>query len=1105
MSKLRGLGICCAVTFGLIAAVLVGFSFFSHNALHSVLLSQAKESVLLTSATYDQWGKIPGSTNTFVYKNFSFFNFTNPEAFAYFNQSAKFIETPSLDYQEFQNFLNANYTKKNSKGEPTVVEYFYQLYNLPVNTTNDKVNRTIVNLGPMGVWYSIRTITDDFIGINAFYQLQDGMVSSLYASILAQGILGQNMPDQATCNDQILSKLSEELSPDQMNAIWSDPLYGMGNQNTFPIWTQAALEGPLSGAANLLRDYFQLSVSQISQILGNPMQTWITMLNGILKNWWNCPTNPCDPHYLAALQWSQQGVTMNPPDTGGNSSSNATKPTPSITSSNNTAVGFPEISYFLKDYLLKNNFTGNVTKYENLSNFTIELGLQVLNGTPTPPYQYCATNQSLLNLRNYRFVLDTGMQWEQNGGSLDNLTGLAPIQSRWNLESLEHAYVFYKYCDYFVHEFALVYSMKGTKGYVGLGTIASQAMYQNFIALQKVLFVDYLARAINVNITIDQIGCKELMNNSFAGVSDTVLNATCSIPQLQNYDLESIKFLVTACRYEQGDAYQTLMNSAGLTKQDMMGLCQNTDAKTFGLYFASNQALLNQFYKCSNISDTCSDFEFAAKQWGSSNITASLPPILQNQFPTNSTLTVADFYPTIFPKAWEYLPVLKYLSPNFPDEPLTPLNYTRCQQLLNFLSMFSATILQRAYLFDLTGRLQNFTQLLGFENPVPILTYLRYLVLEFGLQGLSQTRTGNALLWGYRDPFLEQVANTSVLMGGDPSTQPDINLAGQNSSVEDAMKYYQQAVYTGAGDPAKVKTFAELQYLPYINFNNTYFDGLEVKQEFTTPWAENIPLAGSDSSLNPQGLTENSSICVYVNDLYFAGNSTWSGDVLELHGLKTWKYGINNKTISNKTNNPENAKYYFDRYNGAINISATKRLPLFMTKQYFLDADWSLVSAVELYNDTNMTQRIWPSRDKDLAIYVEPTTGAALKAEQRLQANVFFDQDELFPNIKPSMLPLFYIFRGYEFPEKTVNDLFGPLKIGLFLMNNGIYIFLGVGLFLLALALICGFCCCKPKEEKEERSWFEEHPEADKVENDDDSKSSALLSHNANNSSTHQI
>lgn len=1091
MSKIRHCCICNSAVFGIAAILLIVFAFFSQGVLQGVLISQAKEGVVLTPETYEQWGQIPGSTNTFVYKNFSFFNFMNAEGFAYFNETAKFVETPSFNYQEYQNFSNANYSKPNAAGKPTEVSYFYQLYNLPLNTTDDSQTRTIVNLGPMGVWYAIKTITDDFIGINAFAQLQGGLVGSLYSSILAQGILGLNMQNQSDCND-LLSKVTPPLTTAQMNAIWSDPLYGMGNQDTFPIWTQAARETNTSGTANFLRDYFQLSLQQISIILGNTMQGWIKNLDGILSNFWNCPTTPCDPNFLAALQWSQQGITANPPPPG-----NAT---PSIVSSNATAVGYPEISYYLKENLLKNNFTGNVSLYSNLT-FSIELGLQVLNATPTYPYKYCNTQQSLLNLLNYQFVLNTGQKFLQNGGSLNNLTDLEPIAARWNLSSNEHAYVFYRYCEYFVSDFALLRHMNGTKGFVGLGTFAAQVLYQNFVALQHFLFVDYLARTVQVSIKSDSVNCTELMNNSLGGVSSDVAQKICSIDSIKNYDLEAMKYLTTVCRYEQSVNYNDFLNKTGLKKQDVIALCQNAVPRSFAIYYVNNQQTLNQFYNCSNMTNSCSDFEFAAKQWGSSSITLSLPPILMNQFPVNSSDTVSDFYPTVFPKRFEYVSALNYLKPNFKDENITALSYNRTLKMLNFLSMYSATILQRAFIFSKNGDLDSFAKLLNISNPVPILTYFRYLTIEFAFQGLAQTRTANALLWGYRDPFLAQVANTSVLAGGDPSTQPDLSLAGQNSTLEDAQKYFQQTVFTGADDPAKVKVFTELQGLPYINFNNTYFDGLEVKQNFTTPWTENITLYGTDASMNPQNLTENSTISVYVNDMFFAGSTTCSGETLDIQGLKTFKFAINNHTIAKKSVNPDNAKYYFDRYDGVINITSTKRAPLFFTKQYFLDADWDLVTAVELYNDTAMSQRIWPSRDKDLAIYVEPTTGAALRADQRLQLNMFFDQDELFPNIKPSMLPLFYIFRGYEFSEKAVNDLFLPLKIGLYLMNHGIWIFCVMGVIILLLAVCCGFAC-RARGKEPEKAWYAASHDEEMVNQGTDV---ALLHNDKNNVSGHQI
>ena len=48
--------------------------------------------------------------------------------------------------------------------------------------------------------------------------------------------------------------------------------------------------------------------------------------------------------------------------------------------------------------------------------------------------------------------------------------------------------------------------------------------------------------------------------------------------------------------------------------------------------------------------------------------------------------------------------------------------------------------------------------------------------------------------------------------------------------------------------------------------------------------------------------------------------------------MNTHRYKISNKTFENKTLNPENEKYYHDRWNGLMNMTSPLRFPIFISK-----------------------------------------------------------------------------------------------------------------------------------------------------------------------------
>jgi len=57
------------------------------------------------------------------------------------------------------------------------------------------------------------------------------------------------------------------------------------------------------------------------------------------------------------------------------------------------------------------------------------------------------------------------------------------------------------------------------------------------------------------------------------------------------------------------------------------------------------------------------------------------------------------------------------------------------------------------------------------------------------------------------------------------------------------------------------------------------------------------------------------------------------------NGVDSFRYSLSQDFMKNKTENPDNAKYYMDRWNGLLNITSVKLAPLFVSKMYFLDAD----------------------------------------------------------------------------------------------------------------------------------------------------------------------
>jgi hypothetical protein len=90
--------------------------------------------------------------------------------------------------------------------------------------------------------------------------------------------------------------------------------------------------------------------------------------------------------------------------------------------------------------------------------------------------------------------------------------------------------------------------------------------------------------------------------------------------------------------------------------------------------------------------------------------------------------------------------------------------------LLSFDCLFAPFLMIRGFLYDRNNMTTEFKESFVFQNPKPILHYLRYIFIEFFLQGLRLELTVQELLMGFQHPFLTQFRHEDPSTGlGDPS------------------------------------------------------------------------------------------------------------------------------------------------------------------------------------------------------------------------------------------------------------------------------------------------------------------------------------------------
>ena len=73
------------------------------------------------------WAKIPGDSGMVIYRNFTFFNFTNPLDFVFYNKTPEFMVDGLHTYQEYQEFTDREYLDDGDQVAYNYWQYFKTL------------------------------------------------------------------------------------------------------------------------------------------------------------------------------------------------------------------------------------------------------------------------------------------------------------------------------------------------------------------------------------------------------------------------------------------------------------------------------------------------------------------------------------------------------------------------------------------------------------------------------------------------------------------------------------------------------------------------------------------------------------------------------------------------------------------------------------------------------------------------------------------------------------------------------------------------------------------------------------------------------------------
>ena len=251
------------------------------------------------------------------------------------------------------------------------------------------------------------------------------------------------------------------------------------------------------------------------------------------------------------------------------------------------------------------------------------------------------------------------------------------------------------------------------------------------------------------------------------------------------------------------------------------------------------------------------------------------------------------------------------------------------------------------------------------------------------------------MVFGYKDKFLAFLKGLAM-----PSLSDTVQLV-YNMSSRDIHNY--SKILNGRENVSQLGQYTQWQgytKLPY----------------WKTPEAAMIN--GTEGLFFAPNLDKTKPITTFVDDLFRANPMEFVKEE-KCMTLNTYKYQIPKYVMKNATNNPLNDGFYSYGPDGLMNLTAAVMAPVFASKPSFLDAEpWLLEEITGLPPADNNTM--------DTNLWVEPVTGALVKARKQLQANVMIQHLPVFPHFEklreaPRYVPMSLIIETGGMDKDLVN------------------------------------------------------------------------------------
>ncbi|XP_052815897.1 lysosome membrane protein 2-like [Mya arenaria] len=319
----------------------------------------------------------------------------------------------------------------------------------------------------------------------------------------------------------------------------------------------------------------------------------------------------------------------------------------------------------------------------------------------------------------------------------------------------------------------------------------------------------------------------------------------------------------------------------------------------------------------------------------------------------------------------------------------------------------------------------------------PVVREVIYLLTQVFDEHPFMTRPLREIIWGYHD----QLLNITKAIDPDWFYTDYIGFFMNKNATNDGV----YTVYTGESDISKLGVIDKYNGSSHLDF-------------WTTTQANMIN--GSDGTLGPPYLPKDTTTYSFSSDVCRSVPGVYSKDVKSPQGIKLWRFSGPMSAFQNATENPANLGYCTPQTNclggGLVNVSACQsvdffHLPVAVSLPHFLFTDKRYLEAV-----TGLSPN---EEEHNTILDLEPYTGLVLRAEKRVQINVYLtpiaNVTETL-DIKPVFLPIFWLNESAVIDDKSAAKLKRLLFTPLLIIEVGEITLICVGVLILLGTVIYG-------------------------------------------------